>query len=192
MANPFVIALHGNIGSGKTTLGKRLSEHFGGIPHLSSDAIRAELYGAPGVNKHGAVFQTMHDRAKEHLANGSPIVMDSTGMSPKYRQMLEDIKNMNYPMHTIKLSSNRDVTNQREKTRDDRITLDENGKEVPFEMPREVWDRSSQVDMPYDLHIDTSNLSPDDVFNQAVTHLSTRMPKQAYIKFVSNKIQKNA
>lgn len=166
--SPRIYALYGTVGSGKSTLGKSLSKHFGGIPHLSSDGIREELLGDP-AKRGGQVFETMRSRLLGHLAGGSSVVLDSTGMSDKYRNILNEFRDK-VPMHVIQLSCDPAAWKAREGMRTDRWKM-EDGKRVPFVMPDRAYNESSQVFVPPDLHIDTTNLHPDEVFSQALNHI---------------------
>ena len=89
MNRPTLIILCGIPGSGKTTFAKKLlndSYYKGNIVHLSSDAIRAELYGDAAVQGDpNEVFSLMQNRAVESLNNGQTVVYDSTAVTRKDR-----------------------------------------------------------------------------------------------------------
>lgn len=80
-----LILLCGVPGSGKSTYAQKWVEENSGL-HLSSDAIRKELYGDESTqgNPH-EVFSLMQKRAVEALNNGSNVVYDATNVTRKDR-----------------------------------------------------------------------------------------------------------
>lgn len=86
---PKFIMLIGPSGSGKSTLSKML----GGI-HLSSDAIREELWGDASDQQNGAkVFQVLNERTLTALKEGKDVVYDATNLYSKNRKaLIEDIR----------------------------------------------------------------------------------------------------
>lgn len=82
---PKFIMLVGIPGSGKSTHAKRLS-HRMNCTHLSSDGIRAELYGDEAIQGNPSeVFELMHKRTLEVLANGNSVIYDATNITRKDR-----------------------------------------------------------------------------------------------------------
>lgn len=83
----------GVAGSGKSFIARDL-----GCPIVSSDAIRAELFGSEDDQSHnGEVFNELHKRIKNYLANGQSCVYDATNLSRKRRknflkELPEDVK----------------------------------------------------------------------------------------------------
>lgn len=72
----------GVAGSGKSFIARDL-----GCPIVSSDAIRAELFGSEDDQSHnGEVFNELHKRIKNYLANGQSCVYDATNLSRKRRK----------------------------------------------------------------------------------------------------------
>ena len=86
MNRPSLILLCGIPGSGKTTYAEKyIKKHFNTV-HLSSDKIRAELWGnevTQGDNDE--VFSLMQSRAIEALNNGQNVVYDATNITRKDR-----------------------------------------------------------------------------------------------------------
>lgn len=78
--------------SGKSTYAVKLkeeieNEHARQVHVLSSDAIRAELYGDESVQKDPQrVFKLLYARADNFLAAGHSIIIDSTGVQAKHRK----------------------------------------------------------------------------------------------------------
>lgn len=153
---PFVIALSGNISAGKTMLAKRLAKHFG-VEHLSSDEIRSTLAG-PGT-KGQRVFAEMRRRAFKVLQSGDSVILDSTGMSDRYRALVDDLRK-HCPVVALDLFCSPDAWRVREKTRTDRPGL-----------PINVYVQSLEASTSHDYAIDTSLLTPDQVFTEALLRL---------------------
>lgn len=84
MNRPRLIILTGIPGSGKTTY---IKEHIEENEiHLSSDAIRAELYGDESIQGDPAeVFSLMQSRAVEALNDGKDVWYDATNITRKDR-----------------------------------------------------------------------------------------------------------
>lgn len=82
---PKFIMLVGIPGSGKSTHAKNLILSTNGI-HLSSDGIRAELYGDEAIQGNPSeVFEIMHRRTLEALADGNNVIYDATNITRKDR-----------------------------------------------------------------------------------------------------------
>lgn len=82
---PKFIMLVGIPGSGKSTHAKSLSRNKNAI-HLSSDNIRAELYGDESIQGNPSeVFEIMHKRTLEALANGDNVIYDATNVTRRDR-----------------------------------------------------------------------------------------------------------
>ena len=74
--------------SGKSTLAKKLAERDGAMI-ISSDAIRAELYGDESIQSDPAkVFRIMKERAVRALNEGNDVVYDATNINAKKRAAL--------------------------------------------------------------------------------------------------------
>ena len=86
MNRPTLILLVGVPGSGKTTYAKDYIERNANTIHLSSDAIRKELYGDENIQGNpGEVFTLMQKRAIEALNNGIDVIYDATNITRKDR-----------------------------------------------------------------------------------------------------------
>lgn len=82
---PKFIMLVGIPGSGKSTYAKRISVNKNYI-HLSSDGIRAELYGDEATQGNpSVVFDIMHKRTLEALADGNNVIYDATNVTRRDR-----------------------------------------------------------------------------------------------------------
>jgi predicted kinase len=84
---PKLILLCGIPGSGKTTYARKyISDCTKNTIHLSSDSIRAELYGDESIQGNPAeVFSLMQKRAIEALNNGNDVIYDATNITRKDR-----------------------------------------------------------------------------------------------------------
>ena len=86
MIRPKLILLCGIPGSGKSTYGKNYIEKHANTIHLSSDAIRKELYGDENIQGNpGEVFTLMQKRAVEALNDGYDVIYDCTNITRKDR-----------------------------------------------------------------------------------------------------------
>lgn len=89
MNRPSLILLVGIPGSGKTTYAKKYIEEHPSTVHLSSDKIRAELWGNEATQgDNNEVFSLMQSRAIETLNNGQSVVYDATNITRKDRSYI--------------------------------------------------------------------------------------------------------
>ena len=86
------ILLVGLPGSGKSYVAKH---HYPNCTHISSDAIRGELWGDENDQRDPTiVFNEMKRRTKEALARGESVVYDATNLNSRKRSALvHEIKN---------------------------------------------------------------------------------------------------
>lgn len=158
----FSVAVTGSINSGKSTLARRLAQTFG-AELLSSDAIRAGLSHRQ-ARSGASVFAVLHQRFEAALARGEPVVLDSTGMSDRFRAIVRAHRASIHHVH-LRLDSV-ERFEERERTRSDR-------SDSP--MPRAAFYRSCRVQFhdPPDLTIATDTLTPDNVYDLVRKTLSS-------------------
>lgn len=167
-----LFVLFGNVSSGKSTLARKIAETYS-IPHISSDALREELTGNIGGGS-GMVWPEMRKRMTAYLEAGTSVVIDSSGMSPKYREIVRDFRSK-YPTLVIELYCDFEMWLARERKRNDRWNL-ENGEKVPFKMPVRAYEDSVKVDMNSDLRIDTTHMHPTMVSTHALGLIALNDP----------------
>ena len=89
MNRPSLILLVGVPGSGKTTYAEKYIEEHPNTAHLSSDKIRAELWGSEATQgDNNEVFSLMQSIAIEVLNNGQSAVYDATNITRKDRSYI--------------------------------------------------------------------------------------------------------
>lgn len=87
-----LILLVGIPGAGKTTYAKNYIKSNSNTIHLSSDSIRAELYGNESIQGNPAdVFSLMQKRAIEALNDGHDVIYDATNITRKDRASIISI-----------------------------------------------------------------------------------------------------
>lgn len=93
MNRPKLILLVGVPGVGKSTYAKQyIPDYPKQVVHLSSDSIRAELYGDESTQGNPAeVFSLMQKRAIEALNNGNDVIYDATNITRRDRASIIDI-----------------------------------------------------------------------------------------------------
>ena len=105
---PTITLMIGLPASGKSTYARR----YLNTTIISSDALRAELYGDENDQRHNReVFQVLHARVQMALAHGEDVVVDATNLTMKSRRPLLDMARryhatakaiiMATPFHTV-------------------------------------------------------------------------------------------
>ena len=97
LQRPTITLLVGIPGSGKTSLAEELIHNEEVVfkkstsIHISSDAIRKEIYGDEGCqNDPARVFSIMQERTLEALNNGCNVIYDATNITRKNRKEILD------------------------------------------------------------------------------------------------------
>lgn len=91
---PDFIMLVGISGSGKTTIAERYASLMKDVIVLSSDAIRAELWGDENCQHNPKkVFEIMNARTIENLKKGISVIYDATNLiSSRRQQLIQKVK----------------------------------------------------------------------------------------------------
>lgn len=156
----------GTIGAGKSTLASRLAQEYGAVL-ISSDAIREGL-SLKAQRSGKRVFSVMAEQLEAALAQGASIVLDSSGMSPRFRSILRAQGSDFIHVH-LQLDDPR-VFEEREQQRADRRAL-----------PRAAFNRSRSTEFTRapDLVIATDALHPDQVYAVATDYIAARTIKKS-------------
>lgn len=149
----FILAVTGAIGSGKTTLASRLAaEH--GAAYLSSDGVRLSL--SHKQRRSGdRVFAELHRRFERALAERRSVVLDSTGMSPRFRALLRAHRGEIVHVHLVLRSPER--FEERELRRDDR-------PQGPLTRAAFLRSRGVEFHDAPDVVVATDDLTPEQVY----------------------------
>jgi hypothetical protein len=103
-ANPFLVAIGGRSGTGKSTLARALATDIGVAPGaivLRSDELRKALIGVPSRERLDAggyapqitvrVYDTMTERARQILRAGHAVIADATFLQAAERVAIENV-----------------------------------------------------------------------------------------------------
>lgn len=142
-------------GSGKSSY--KIDEE---VVVVSSDALRAELYGDENDQTHNTeVFDELHKRVKSALLRGKNVVFDATNLSSRRRKhFLNSISKVGCEKICVVFATPFDICVQRDKARERTV-----GREVifnqmkSFNMPHfdEGWDKIEIIQTkPKDVFID--------------------------------------
>ncbi|MBC8122919.1 MAG: AAA family ATPase [Gemmatimonadaceae bacterium] len=83
------LVLIGLPASGKSTLASQLGSALPAVVIVSSDAIRAELYGDAAIQREPArVFAVAHARLHQALVAGNATIFDATNLEAPFRRRL--------------------------------------------------------------------------------------------------------
>lgn len=151
----FAVAITGPIGAGKTTLASRLAADYCAV-YVSSDEIRLSL-SRKQQRSGDRVFAELHRRFERALAERRNVVLDSTGMSPRFRALLRAHRAEIVHVHLLLLSRKRFEERERHRT-------DRPAGALPFA----AFHRSTCVefhDAP-DIVLETDDLTPDAVYER--------------------------
>lgn len=89
MNRPSLVLIVGIPGSGKTTYAEKYIKEHSNTIHISSDRIRAELWGNEAIQgDNNEVFSLMQSRAIDALNNGRSVVYDATNVTRKDRSYI--------------------------------------------------------------------------------------------------------
>jgi predicted kinase len=150
----FVLAVTGAIGSGKTTLAARIAAESGAL-HLSSDEVRASL--SHRARRSGArVFSEFHRRFERALQERRSVILDSTGMSSRFRALIRAYRAQIVHVHLLLSDPAR--FEQRESRRADRPA-------GPLSLAAFHHSQAVAFDEPPDIIVRTDDLTPQAVYD---------------------------
>lgn len=150
MNKPKFYMLIGLSGSGKS------SYNFGEeIIKISSDALRAELYGDENDQTHNSeIFNELHRRVIKHLKNGDSVVYDATNLSRRRRvAFLNNIKHIDCEKECIFFATPFEECVKRDSLRTRTVGREVIFKQVKhFQMPQfeEGWNDISVITVEND------------------------------------------
>jgi len=160
---PFSFAVTGAINAGKSTLAARLALDYG-AELLASDSIRAGL--SLTQQRSGArVFNEMRERFALSLAQGRRAVLDSTGMSHRFRSLLHQHRAQLLHVHLV--LNEYENFEDRERRRTDRSL---------GPLPHAAFNRSQRIVFhdPPDITIATGDLDLDAVYRLVIDYAAHR------------------
>ena len=115
VAEPFIVAVSGLPGTGKSFVSQRLREKLQAII-LESDALRKVLYPHPAytAEESAHLFASIHTLISRLLEKGVPVILDATNLSEHNREYLYNIaKHLGAKLIMVKVKAPQDVVKQR-------------------------------------------------------------------------------
>lgn len=137
--------LIGVSGSGKSTFAKQLKDAGEIDLIISSDALRAELFGDENDQNHNnELFNELHNRIREALKEGKRVCYDATNLSSKRRiGFLKNLSDLDIVKECIVLIASFDLCAFSQLTRERQVPVDVIKKQIKqFKCPYwyEGWD----------------------------------------------------
>lgn len=150
-----LIMLIGVSGSGKSTFGKQLYWEDKNAIILSSDTIRAELFGNENDQTHNVeVFNEMFKRTRAELKEDKTVIYDATNLSAKRRaNLLKQLSDLNIKKECIVIMTSFDDCVKRQYERTRQVPEDVIRRQIKqFHCPGywEGWDR---IDFAFTSHV---------------------------------------
>jgi predicted kinase len=162
-----IVAVTGTINAGKSTLAEAIAKRLDAVL-LSSDRIRSGMlsrYGRSGER----VFHTMRAELDLARARGRWVVLDSTGMSPRFRGLLSEYRDEIIHVHLT--LSRVEIFEERERERIDRVDA----------VPRSAYYDSVSVCFTTepDLTLATDTIGPEGVFQATAPYIGPYIEEEA-------------
>jgi predicted kinase len=135
LTHPVLITLYGLPGSGKTFFARQASDLLG-IPHISSDRIRFELFEKPTLSKeeNAVVFNMMVMMLEEYAKAGVPVVFDvSLSRAIDRKNMRELARKLGMESLLVWIQTDQDTAHARTRSRDRRKADDKYATELTRE-----------------------------------------------------------
>lgn len=142
---PKLIMLIGVSGSGKSTFAKHLKDEGEIDLIISSDALRAELFGDENEQNHNdELFNELHNRIRKALKEGKRVCYDATNLSSKRRiGFLKNLSDLDIVKECIVLIASFDLCAFSQLNRERQVPVDVIKKQIKqFKCPYwyEGWD----------------------------------------------------
>ena len=140
-----LVTLIGISGSGKSTFAKHLKDEGEIDLIISSDALRAELFGDENEQNHNnELFNELHNRIRKALKEGKRVCYDATNLSSKRRMnFLKTISDLDIVKECVMLIASFDLCAFSQLNRERQVPVDVIKKQIKqFKCPYwyEGWD----------------------------------------------------
>mgnify|MGYP005848747465 CR=1 FL=1 len=183
-SRPVAIIIMGRIGTGKSTVRKRLSRLFG-IPDYSSDRIRKLLAGLPpeqaspqeihsylySQEMSEETYEKLYQKSIEELKHKRPVVMDATFSRRKKRvDLVKRLEEAGYRYLFIEMKTSDAVIKKRLEYREEAENIVSDARLENFE------------------NLDTIYQEPNELSNRQLIEVNTEQHKKETLSEIVNKI----